>query len=152
MNNTCKSSSREQQAAEDEIKCHFIQTHHLVAEKPTFPTPFPAQFDGTYKNSAGQWIFIEVYAHQGPLKSAQRQKVCTDILKLITAEKILQQPIQKYILFGCDKAMKCFQNDSWYSQAVNKWGINLEIGELSETTKHRLKAAQERQKMVNVSD
>lgn len=152
MNNTCKSSSREQQAAEDEIKCHFIQTHHLVAEKPTFPTPFPAQFDGTYKNSARQWIFIEVYAHQGPLKSAQRQKVCTDILKLITAEKILQQPIQKYILFGCDEAMQCFQNNSWPARSVKEWDIKLEVGELAEQTKQKLRAAQARQKMVNAAE
>lgn len=152
MNNTYKSSSREQQAAEDEIKRHFIQTHHLTVEKPTFPTPFPAEFDGTYKNSAGQWIFIEVYAHQGPLKSAQRQKVCTDILKLITAEKILQQPIQKYILFGCDEAMQCFQNNSWHARSVKEWDIKLEVGELAEQTKQKLRAAQARQKMVNVAE
>lgn len=152
MNNTYKSSSREQQAAEDEIKRHFIQTHHLIPEKPTFPTPFPAEFDGTYKNSAGQWIFIEVYAHQGALKSAQRYKVCTDILKLITAEKMLQISIQKYILFGCVEAMKYFQNNSWHARTVKEWDIKLEVGELSEQTKQKLRAAQARQKMVNAAE
>ncbi|MGN0024793.1 MAG: hypothetical protein ACI351_05115 [Candidatus Avelusimicrobium sp.] len=152
MNNTYKSSSHEHQAAEAEIKHHFMQTNHLIAEPPMFPTPFPAKFDGTYKNSAGEWIFIEIYAHQGPLKSAQRQKVCTDILKLVTAEQLLTEPIQKYVLFGCAEAMKSFQNNSWYTQSVDKWKIKLEVGILSEGTKLRLKAAQERQKMVNVAD
>lgn len=152
MNNTYKSSSLEQQAAEDEIKRHFIQKHHLIEETPSFPTPFPAKFDGTYKNSAGEWIFIEIYAHQGPLKSAQRKKVCTDILKLITAEQLFTKPIQKYILFGCEEALKFFQNNSWHTQAVAKWKIKLEVGTLSEQTKLRLKAAQARQKMVNTTD
>lgn len=152
MPNTSKSCTTEQQLAEKEIANNFIQKYTLIPQKPIFPETFSAKLDGSYQNSAGEWIFVEIYTHQGALKSAQRQKVCTDILKLITAEKILNQPVRKYILFGSDEAMKCFQNNSWHRKAVDKWDIKLEIGELSEQTKQNLKVAQARQKMVNAAD
>lgn len=152
MNNTYKSSSREQQEAEKELLYSFSKKYKLTEEKPVFPDVFSCQPDGTYKNDKEEWVWVEVYAHQGPLKSAQRQKVCTDILKLITAEKILQQPIQKYILFGSEEAMQCFQNNSWHARSVQEWNIKLEVGELSEQTKQKLAAAQARQKMLNAAE
>lgn len=152
MNNTYKSSSHEQQEAEKELLHSFSKTYKLTEEKPVFPDGFSCQPDGTYKDDKGQWVWVEVYARQGRLKGAQPKKVCTDILKLITAEKILKQPVQKYILFGSEEAMKCFQNNSWHRRAAEEWDIKLEAGELSEQTKQSLKAAQARQKMVNPAD
>lgn len=130
----------------------FAKKHKLTPESLIFPDGFSCRPDGTYKNDKGQWVFVEVYARQGQLKGAQPKKVCTDMLKLITAEKILKQPVQKYILFGSNEAMKCFQNNSWHKRAADEWNITLETGELSEQTKQSLKAAQARQKMVNVTD
>lgn len=152
MNNTYKSASPEQQKAEMELLNSFAIKHKLIREKLIFPNDFSCQIDGTYRNAQDQWIWVEVYAHQGKLKGAQPKKVCTDILKLITLEKILNQSVQKYILFGNDEAMKCFQNNSWYRRAVDTWNIKLEVGALSEQTKQNLRVAQTRQKMVNVAD
>ena len=65
MNNTYKSASPEQQKAEMELLNSFAIKHKLIREKLIFPNDFSCQIDGTYRNAQGQWIWVEVYAHQG---------------------------------------------------------------------------------------
>lgn len=146
MTNTYKSSSAEQQEAEKEMLRNFERDRKLTPCEPTFSNDFSVKIDGTYKNDNKQWIFIEVYARQGTLKSGHYRKVCTDMLKLITAEQFLGEKTEKYILFGSEEAKSCFENNSWHNKAAKKFGINLEIGKLSDDTKKKLRTAQIRQK------
>lgn len=95
MTNTYKSSSAEQQEAEKEILQNFVRKYKLIVDQVIFPTKFPIQIDGIYTNRNGQRVWVEVYAHQEKLKGAQPKKICTDILKLITAEKMLGLSVEK---------------------------------------------------------
>lgn len=92
---------------------------------------------------------MEVYAHQEKLKGAQPKKICTDILKLITAEKMLGLSVEKWILFGSEEAKSFVDGESWYHEIIKNFDIHLETGELSPQTIQKIQAAQHRPKMVN---
>lgn len=149
MTNTYKSSSAEQQEAEKEILQNFVRKYKLIADQVIFPTKFPIQIDGIYTNRNGQRVWVEVYAHQEKLKGAQPKKICTDILKLITAEKMLGLSVEKWILFGSEEAKSFVDGESWYHEIIKNFDIHLETGELSPQTIQKIQAAQHRPKMVN---
>ena len=149
MTNTYKSSSAEQQEAEKEILQNFVRKYKLIVDQVIFPTKFPIQIDGIYTNRNGQRVWVEVYAHQEKLKGAQPKKICTDILKLITAEKMLGLSVEKWILFGSEEAKSFVDGESCYHEIIKNFDIHLETGELSPQTIQKIQAAQPRQKIVN---
>lgn len=154
MNNTHNSSSDVQQMAEKELLANFEAKHKVKKSSFVFSNEFPVKIDGIYENTDRKFLLVEVYAHQGNLKAAQTHKICTDILKLITAQKILVQnglKAELYILLACEEAERHLKGQSWHSAVVKHFDIRIEVGQLSLQTIERIKQAQTRQKMVNAN-
>lgn len=152
MSNTQSSSSDVQQTAEKELLANFEAKHKVQKSSFVFSDGFPVKIDGIYENVDGKLLLVEVYAHQGFLKSAQTHKICTDMLKLITAQKLLfsrHKEAELWILLACEEAEKHFKGKSWHSFVVKHFGINIEVGKLSPQMVEKIKQAQIRQKMVN---
>lgn len=154
MSNTQNSSSAVQQKAEKELLANFARKHKVKKSFFVFSNEFPVKIDGIYENTDGKLLLVEGYAHQGPLKSAQTHKICTDILKLITAQKLLlsqHKESELWIVLACEEAEKPFKGKSWHSTVVKHFDIHIEVGQLSPQTIAKIKQAQERQKMVNAN-
>lgn len=152
MSNTQNSSSDVQQTAEKELLANFEAKHKVQKSSFVFSDGFPVKIDGIYENPDGKLLLVEAYAHQGPLKSAQTHKICTDMLKLITAQKLLfsrHKEAELWILLACEEAEKHFKGKSWHSFVVKHFGINIEVGKLNPRMIEKIRQAQIRQKMVN---
>ena len=152
MSSTHNSSSQAQQEAEKEMLENFVKEHHLYDYTPPFPPDFQIQIDGKYKNESGKHIWVEVYARQGKLHGSQSDKICSDMLKLITAQKVLDlvdDELEKYILLGSEEAKISFNGKSWPSKVAKEFSIHIEVGKLSPETIEKLKAAQTRQTLGN---
>lgn len=94
-------------------------------------------------------IVVEVFARIGKLKSAQTHKVQADILKLVFIEKITGEQWRKIICFACPEAAAALQGQSWASEAVRAFGVEVHVVPLPPEKIESVKAAQERQIMVN---
>src|SRR6266849_3663142 len=72
-------------------------------------------------------ILCEAWAHQGPPKSAQKNKVLADSLKLIYVERLKSVPARKILLFGDKIAARRFQGENWMARALESFGIEIHI-------------------------
>jgi hypothetical protein len=78
-------------------------------------------------------VLVECWAHQGPPKGVQRQKILTDALKLTWIAAAMRPRPQQIILCMSDpEAAAPFQPvaGSWSSQALSDLGITVEVVEL----------------------
>jgi hypothetical protein len=104
-------------------------------------------------------IFGEIYVCKFPLKSGHLRKIKGDILKLLTIEKILGDPIQKYmvltiesennknkILESKDLEKNLFGEKSWFSETIALFKINMLYYTLSKEEAENLKEVRKRQK------
>jgi hypothetical protein len=80
-------------------------------------------------------IFGEIYVCKFPLKSGHLRKIKSDILKLLTIEKIVGD-IDKYIVLTIElnvnqgsiqteDSLKKFKENSWLSYAIKKFNIHI---------------------------
>lgn len=77
---------------------------------------------------AEDWsVLCEAWAHQGPPKSGQRQKVLTDALKLIFAGRLLGSSPRLILLFADEAAATPFRGRSWSAAALREMGIDIEV-------------------------
>ena len=94
-------------------------------------------------------ILAEAWAHQGPPKSAQKNKVMTDAFKLLYAKSFLTQqgwPAPQLILaFAAEDAASHFQRDSWMAQALTAQGIERVVVDLPRDLRDAVRRAQRRQ-------
>jgi len=92
-------------------------------------------------------IIGEIYAGIEELKSGQRRKIATDILKMIYYEKLSESKIEKYIILVDDKIKVLLENGkSWLSKLIKSYCIILHVVQLDEKLMDELKSAKERQK------
>ena len=104
-------------------------------------------------------IFGEIYVCKFPLKSGHLRKIKGDILKLLTIEKILGEPIQKYMVLTIESALtekqgkiqteenlKKFGNDSWFSETIKIFNINILYYTLTPDEANNLNEVRKRQK------
>ena len=90
-------------------------------------------------------VLVEVWAHQGAPKVAQRHKVLADGLKLQYASDVLGGGHRK-VLCLCDPAAAApFLGRSWYAGALAHSNIEIEVVEISDELRQRIVAAQMRQ-------
>ncbi len=90
-------------------------------------------------------ILCEAWAHQGPPKSAQRNKVLTDALKLAFVGS-LRTPRPRLVLALSDlEAAKPFTGKSWYAHALRELGIEVMVVELPADLRERIRQAQVKQ-------
>ena len=141
------SNSSEQQQAEQlmlellEIKLgsNFNEDTHLPVDVNVKPDAI--DFDKKY--------IVEIYAHIGKLKGAQKDKVMGDILKLILIEKILKEKWTKVLCFSDEAAADYVRGKSWVAEVVRLFDISVHTVTLPEEQLNMIKSAQKRQRMEN---
>jgi hypothetical protein len=105
--------------------------------------------DGTYVDVDGVShdppILVEVWAHQGPPKSAQRNKVLSDALKLIFATTLLEGRFRRVLCFTDERAAEPFRGRSWYASALRYHAVEIAVVELTDDWRQRILEAQARQ-------
>ena len=90
-------------------------------------------------------VLCEAWAHIGPPKSAQKNKVMTDAFKLLFVNTLLKEDGKRILLFADREAAAPFQGKSWMAQCLSKHNIIVEIIELPSGVKTKILKAQERQ-------
>ena len=91
---------------------------------------------------------VEIWAHQGKAKSAQKHKVMTDVTKLVFARSLLlasEQSSCRLILCFTDELAAHFKRGSWMAQAIKSAGIEIVVIDLPEELRERIRIAQTRQ-------
>jgi hypothetical protein len=136
--------SAEQQRAELEIVAAFALRRGLAL----VPTKFMVG-DGVCVNvdavDAEQRVLCEAWAHIGPPKSAQKQKVMTDALKLLLVERHLGYACRKVLLFADVEAHRRFVGKNWMAEALRRFDIEAALEPISDGLRERVVNAQKRQ-------
>jgi hypothetical protein len=105
--------------------------------------------DGSYVDVDGVGdeppTLVEVWAHQGPPKVAQRNKVLSDALKVAHVSRVLDKDYRLILCFSDVAAAKPFLGRSWYAGALRTLGIDVHIVTLSDEWVQRIMEAQRRQ-------
>jgi hypothetical protein len=142
-----QSDSAAQREAESLIRDQLAQTLGVELDPRSVELGKKAtvQVDGC---AADESVFVEIFAHQGPLKGGQRHKVKGDALKLISLAK--GRPSARLILaFGDEEAARYALDKSWVAETIRLSGIEVFVVELEPGARNGLRAAQARQVMVN---
>jgi hypothetical protein len=91
-------------------------------------------------------LLVEVWAHQGPPKSAQKAKVLTDAFKLSFAATLLPRRPRLLLLFSDPEAAAPFRSPrTWSAAAIRQAGIEVMVVTLPEEERVKLRDAQRRQ-------
>lgn len=91
-------------------------------------------------------VLVEVWAHQGPPKPAQKHKVMTDALKLVWAEAVLfPDGARKILALADDRAAAHFRGPSWMAAALIHLGIEVVVVDLPSEVREGIQRAQKRQ-------
>ncbi|MDE2104564.1 MAG: hypothetical protein KGL39_45435 [Patescibacteria group bacterium] len=93
---------------------------------------------------------VEVFAHQGPLKPGQRHKVMSDVLKLVAIGG--RYPRAKLLLVLTDTLAAADARRGWRGAAAKSLGVEVRTVTLPDDVAAAVRAAQQRQRMVNVTD
>lgn len=116
----------------------------LEPARLTIPSGARVEVDGT---TADRAVLVECWAHQGPPKAAQKHKVLADAFKLNWIA-VTQDPRPRLILCMSDPqaaAPFVVPARSWAAQALADCGIKVEVVDLPEELRERIRAAQSRQ-------
>jgi len=90
-------------------------------------------------------VLCQAWAHIGSPKSAQKDKVMADAMRLLFASKCLGRSGKLILLFSDRKAAAHFQGRSWMAQCLRENDISIKIIELPPRLRVRVLQAQERQ-------
>lgn len=100
------------------------------------------EVDGVGQNPP---VLVEAWAHQGPPKSAQRNKVLADALKLVHVAKALGEVHRKVLCFSDPAAAAPFTGRSWYAGALRALQVECHVVTLDDGWRQRILQAQRRQ-------
>lgn len=89
-------------------------------------------------------ICVEIWAHQGKARSAQKDKVLKDMCKLLLAEDRLKKSCRKIIAVADEEAVAHLKN-SWQGEFAEVFGIDINVVEIPKTTKRDIREAQKKQ-------
>jgi hypothetical protein len=92
-------------------------------------------------------VLVEAWAHQGPLKPAQKAKVITDVLRLAWAEATFLPGAKKILLFSDEEAAGRFRpgRNTWSGAAVAHFGVEIRVVTLPDQMRAAVRHAQRRQ-------
>lgn len=138
-------SSHEQRMAEAVMLQVLSQSLGVPLAPRTLAHKSGARFevDGA---GVGMTVLVECWAHQGPAKVAQKNKLVADAVKLHWVAQSLEPRPQRLILCVSDQAaVKHLQGKSWHGAAIADLGVTLEVVELPEDVVASIVAAQKRQ-------
>jgi hypothetical protein len=105
--------------------------------------------DGFFKE--GDFVILaEAWAHIGKAKSAQRNKVLGDLLKLAFISSVLKRSyptvmVESNPLFADNAAASAISGKSWASLAAREFGIKTMVVALSDQVIEAIKEAQRKQ-------
>jgi hypothetical protein len=138
-------TSREQQEAEKWLIGRLSkQLGIYLARKRLYPIGRSwLELDGYSENPL---ILCEAWAHVGRPKSAQKNKVMADALKLLYVKAFLRENGRCILLFGDEQAASHFQHNSWNANCLESHGIEVNIIRFTPEWENRVLAAQERQR------
>ena len=94
-------------------------------------------------------IIGEIHAHIGKLKPAQSHKICADILKMMLFERANNEQFRKMIVVCSAVEEEQLTGNSYVSEAIRQFGIELIRIDIDSELHDKLLRAQERQRMVN---
>lgn len=114
----------------------------LVPERILLPDNTRVEVDGVSHEPP---VLVEAWAHQGKPKSAQRNKVLGDALKLIHVAKVLGGLHRRVLCFSDPEAARPFVGSSWYAAALRDHGIEVHVVTLPGEWQARILEAQQRQ-------
>ena len=137
--------SQEQQEAENWLIDRLSkQLGVCLAKKRLYPIGRSwLELDGYSENPL---IVCEAWAHIGVPKSAQKNKVMADALKLLYVQYFLKEKVRCILLFGDEQAASHFQHNSWNAKCLESHGIEVKIIRFTPKLKNKVLKAQERQK------
>jgi hypothetical protein len=93
-------------------------------------------------------VLAEIFARQGELKGGQQKKVAIDTLKLITIRE--ERPGARLIVAFADQAAAAYATGGgWVAQALRTWSVEVEIVDLPDELRRRIREAQATQTMIN---
>lgn len=143
------SDSSVQRDIEDVLAHEFSVRHGVSLERNMSASlgDVSVELDGI---SRERHMIVEFYAHQGKLKSAQKNKVLADILKMVLFERRSGAQWEKYFVFACEDARKSFiGTNAWRNAAAREFSVSLETIVLSEEQRRRIADAQRKQDLLN---
>jgi hypothetical protein len=135
--------SREQRAAE------VLMIAALAAELGLELTPrrlelsdgVRVELDGATEDLS---VLVEAWAHQGIVKSAQRNKILTDAFKLAFVARTLDHPTRLILLLSDDEAARRFRS-GWGAAALAEFEVEIIVVELGPEVRQRIRDAQAKQ-------
>jgi hypothetical protein len=144
-----QSDSEPQRRAEEQIRATLSDQLQVALTKRSFSLgeKSTVEVDAVDGN---EMIFAEIYAHQGKLKGGHRQKIRSDVLKLITLARIHRSP-RMLLVFADEVAAGFARGRSWLAEVIRTWDIEVRVVELDDKTRNELRRAQIRQEMINPS-
>lgn len=145
MDELAAGNSAEQRAAEVEMLATLAAELGVPLAKKRM-----VHVDGAWTeldgHSADPPTLVEVWAHQGLPKSAQKAKVMTDALKLVWVEAaFFPAGAQKILLLSDPAAAAHFRGSSWMAAALRHFGIEVHTVELPAEHREAVRRAQDRQ-------
>lgn len=139
-NSTCSGSSREQRDAEGVIRAALAEKLEIALSPRSLPEG--PQLDGFADGPTP--VLAEIWAHQGPAKSAQKNKVMADMCKLLLCERLLGKSCRKIVAVSDEKAHSFLEN-SWQGRFADEFGIERHAVDIPEDVRKRIRDAQQRQ-------
>jgi hypothetical protein len=114
----------------------------LTSQRLDLGNGVSVQVDGVARDHS---LFCEAFAHQGPLKGSQPHKVLSDAFKLAYLGR--RWPHAELLLvFSDDEAARRFRTGaSWAAKAIDAFGVKVEVVNLKDAVRNRLRKAQVRQ-------
>lgn len=95
--------------------------------------------------TAGLSVLCEAWAHQGSPKSAQKNKVIVDALKLAYVARMVDGSPRLILLLSDELAAAPFRGKSWYAGALSHFGVEIVVVELPQDSRDAVLKAQMRQ-------
>jgi hypothetical protein len=114
----------------------------LVKKRISLPDGGWLEADGA---SDSPRIICEAWAHIGSAKSAQKQKVMTDALKLVFVGQLLPPETRKILVVGDTEAVHHLRGRGWMAQALRASNVEVIVVDLPKDVRERLREAQRRQ-------
>jgi len=139
-NNMHPGDSHVQREAERVIR-EALQTE-LGLQFGDTPTGLGLKLDGFADGERP--VCVEIWAHQGTAKPAQKNKVMADMCKLLLAEHLLQRPCRKIFVVS-DRSAISFLDGSWRGRFAETSGIETRVVGIPEDLRSRIRDAQRRQ-------
>jgi len=148
---TMRSDSLVQREAEALIRAKVAEEIGAQLEPRTVKLPGGAtmQLDGVAGEPGAETVFVEIFAHQGEMKGGQKRKVGQDAFKLVTLGRL--RPGARLVLALADDGLPLSyaKQKTWFAEAVEAWGIQVVVVDISSGEREKIRAAQKTQEMVN---